>query len=50
MLLDGHGIIHRAYNAFREPLTVRKTGEVCRAPPNRRDLSGQLRGPSEIGT
>ncbi|MEX1252955.1 MAG: DNA polymerase I [Dehalococcoidia bacterium] len=31
VLLDGHGIIHRAYNAFREPLTVRKTGEVVTA-------------------
>jgi DNA polymerase-1 len=31
ILLDGHGIIHRAYHAFREPLTVRKTGEVVTA-------------------
>jgi DNA polymerase-1 len=30
-LLDGHGIIHRAYHAFREPLVVRKTGEVVTA-------------------
>ena len=28
VLLDGHGIIHRAYHAVKEPLTVRKTGEV----------------------
>ena len=32
ILLDGHGIIHGAYNAFRQPLTMRKTGEVYRAP------------------
>ncbi len=31
VILDGHGIIHRAYHAFREPLTVRKTGEVVTA-------------------
>lgn len=31
VLLDGHGIIHRAYHAVREPLTVRKTGEVVTA-------------------
>ncbi len=31
VILDGHGIIHRAYHAFKEPLTVRKTGEVVTA-------------------
>jgi len=31
VLLDGHGIIHRAYHAMKEPLTVRKTGEVVTA-------------------
>jgi DNA polymerase-1 len=31
VLLDGHGLIYRAYFAFREPLTVRKTGEVVSA-------------------
>ncbi len=30
-VLDGHGIIHRAYHAVKEPLTVRKTGEVVTA-------------------
>jgi DNA polymerase-1 len=30
-ILDGHGIIHRAYHAVKEPLTVRKTGEVVTA-------------------
>ncbi|MGB2694318.1 MAG: 5'-3' exonuclease H3TH domain-containing protein [Dehalococcoidia bacterium] len=31
VILDGHGIIHRAYHAIKEPLTVRKTGEVVTA-------------------
>jgi DNA polymerase-1 len=31
VIFDGHGIIHRAYYAFKEPLTVRKTGEVVTA-------------------
>ncbi len=31
VIFDGHGIIHRAYHAFPEPLTVRKTGEVVTA-------------------
>ncbi len=31
VLLDGHGIIHRAYHAVKEPLTVRQTGEVVTA-------------------
>ena len=31
LLIDGHGIIHRAYHAFREPLTVRRTGEIVTA-------------------
>jgi len=31
VILDGHGLIYRAYFAFREPLTVRKTGEVVSA-------------------
>lgn len=30
-ILDGNGIIHRAWHAFKEPLTVRKTGEVVTA-------------------
>ena len=28
VIFDGHGIIYRAYYALRDPLTVRKTGEV----------------------
>jgi DNA polymerase-1 len=31
VLLDGHGIIHRAYHALKEPLIVRRTGEVVTA-------------------
>ena len=31
VILDGHGIIHRAYHALKEPLTVPKTGEVVTA-------------------
>jgi DNA polymerase-1 len=31
VLLDGHGIIHRAYHAVKVPLTVRSTGEVVTA-------------------
>jgi len=32
LLLDGHGIIHRAYHALRDqPLTVRRTGEPVSA-------------------
>ena len=31
LILDGHGIIHRAYYAFKEPLTVRRTGEIVSA-------------------
>jgi DNA polymerase-1 len=31
VLLDGHGIIHRAYHAVKVPLTVRSTGEVITA-------------------
>jgi 5'-3' exonuclease len=31
VLLDGHGIIHRSFHAFKEPLTVRRTGEVVTA-------------------
>jgi DNA polymerase-1 len=31
VLLDGHGIIHRAYHAVKEPLVVRRTGEVVTA-------------------
>ena len=31
VILDGHGIIFRAYFAIKEPLTVRKTGEVVTA-------------------
>ena len=32
VLIDGHGIIYRAYHAMREPLTVRRTGELVAAP------------------
>ncbi len=31
VILDGHAIIHRAYFALKEPLTVPKTGEVVSA-------------------
>ena len=31
VILDGHGLIFRAYYAFKEPLTVRKTGEAVTA-------------------
>ena len=31
VLIDGHGIIHRAYHAVKVPLTVRSTGEVVTA-------------------
>jgi DNA polymerase I len=31
VLIDGHGIIHRAYHAFKEPLIIRHTGEVVTA-------------------
>jgi DNA polymerase I len=31
VIFDGHGIVHRAYHAFPEPLTIRKTGEVVTA-------------------
>jgi len=31
VLIDGHGVIHRAYHALKEPLVVRKTGEVVSA-------------------
>jgi DNA polymerase-1 len=31
VLFDGNGIIHRAYHAFPEPLTVRRTGEIVTA-------------------
>ncbi|MFQ5879457.1 MAG: DNA polymerase I, partial [Dehalococcoidia bacterium] len=31
VLIDGHGVIHRAYHAVKEPLTVRKTGEPVTA-------------------
>ncbi len=31
VILDGHGIIHRAYHAFKEPLIIRRTGEVVTA-------------------
>ena len=30
-LLDGHALVHRAYHAIREPLTLRATGEDTRA-------------------
>lgn len=28
VLFDGHGIIHRGFHAFKQPLVVRRTGEV----------------------
>ena len=31
VLFDGNAIVHRAYHALREPLTVSKTGEVVSA-------------------
>ena len=31
ILMDGHAIVHRAWHAIREPLTVRSTGEEVRA-------------------
>ncbi|MCH7811532.1 MAG: DNA polymerase I [Chloroflexi bacterium] len=31
IILDGHGLIFRAYHAIKEPLTVRSTGEVVTA-------------------
>ncbi|MFC1969280.1 DNA polymerase I [Chloroflexota bacterium] len=31
VLFDGNAIVHRAYHALREPLTVRQTGEVVSA-------------------
>ena len=31
LLLDGHAMVHRAWHAIREPLTVRSTGEEVRA-------------------
>ena len=30
MLMDGHALVHRAWHAIREPLTVRATGEDVR--------------------
>ena len=31
MLIDGHALVHRAFHAIREPLTVRRTGEQVSA-------------------
>ena len=31
LLLDGHAMVHRAWHAIREPLSVRSTGEEVRA-------------------
>ncbi len=31
LLLDGHALLHRAWHAIRDPLTVRSTGEEVRA-------------------
>ena len=31
MLVDGHALVHRAWHAIRQPLTVRSTGEEVRA-------------------
>ena len=31
MLIDGHALVHRAFHAIREPLTVRSTGEEVAA-------------------
>ena len=32
VIFDGHGIIYRAFYAFKDPLTVRKTGEIVTVP------------------
>jgi len=32
VIFDGHGLIYRAFFAFKEPLTVSKTGEVVTVP------------------
>jgi DNA polymerase-1 len=32
VIFDGHGIIYRSFYAFKEPLTVRKTGEIVSVP------------------
>ena len=32
VIFDGHGIMYRAFYAFKEPLTVRKTGEIVTVP------------------
>jgi len=32
VIFDGHGIIYRSFYAFKEPLTVRKTGEIVTVP------------------
>jgi DNA polymerase-1 len=31
LILDGHALVHRAWHAIREPMTVRSTGEEVRA-------------------
>ena len=31
MLMDGHALVHRAWHAIRQPLTVRSTGEEVKA-------------------
>lgn len=31
LIMDGHALIHRAWHAIREPLTIRSTGEDVRA-------------------
>ena len=31
MLMDGHAMVHRAWNAIKQPLNVRSTGEEVRA-------------------
>ncbi len=32
VIFDGHGIIYRAFYAFKDPLTVSKTGEIVTVP------------------
>ncbi|MBI4338995.1 MAG: hypothetical protein HY680_03480 [Chloroflexi bacterium] len=28
LLMDGHAMVHRAYHAIQQPMTVRRTGEM----------------------
>ena len=31
ILMDGHAMVHRAWHAIQQPLTIRRTGEEVRA-------------------